>query len=127
MKNRMLRESFKYAGQGIREAFISERNFRIHCLATLVVVAFGIICKLPVQKWIALFFAIGFVLVCELINTAGEVLVDMVTKEYSAEAKRVKDLLAGAVLISAAAAFAAGILVFLEPVMEFIKNIISLK
>jgi len=127
MKNRVLKDSFKYAGQGIREAFISERNFRIHCFATLLVIVFGILLNLPVQKWIALFFAIGFVLVCELINTAGEILVDMITKEYSPEAKKVKDLLAGAVLISAATAFAAGILVFFEPVIKLIGNITHIK
>lgn len=123
MKNRMLKDSFKYAGQGIKDAFISERNFRIHCFATLLVIIVGIFFGLPILKWIVLLLAIGFVLVCELINTAGEALVDMITKEYSVEAKKVKDLLAGAVLISAATAFAAGILVFIEPVIELITHI----
>lgn len=122
MKNRFLKDSFKCAGQGIKEAFISERNFKIHCFATLLVVVFGIFFELPLQKWIALCFAIGFVLVCELINTAGETLVDMITKEYSVEAKKIKDLLAGAVLISAATAFVTGILVFIDPVIELIAS-----
>lgn len=119
----MLKDSFKYAGQGIKDAFISERNFRIHCFATVLVIVFGVFFRLPIYKWVILLFAIGFVFVCELINTAGEVLVDMVTKEYSEEAKKVKDLLAGAVLISAATAFAAGIFVFIDPVIEFITRI----
>ncbi|NLM09524.1 MAG: diacylglycerol kinase family protein [Clostridiaceae bacterium] len=123
MKNRMLKDSFKYAGQGIKEAFATERNFKIHCLATLLVIVFGILFNLPLHKWVILFLAIGFVLVCELINTAGEVMVDMITKEYSVEAKKVKDLLAGAVLISAATAFVTGILVFIDPVIELITRI----
>ncbi len=73
MKSRTLRDSFKYAGQGIKEAFVSERNFKIHCFATLLVCIFGFFFRLPLEKWLALIFAIGFVLVCELVNTAGEV------------------------------------------------------
>lgn len=123
MKNRLLKDSFKCAGHGIKEAFVSERNFRIHCCATVIVILAGIFFKLPMQKWVILFFAIGFVLVCELVNTAGETLVDMVTREYSDEARRVKDILAGAVLISALTALAAGILVFFDPVMDLILYI----
>lgn len=123
MKNRLLKESFKYAGQGIKDAFVSERNFRIHCVATLLVIVSGVFFELPLQKWVVLFFAIGFVLVCEMVNTAGEILVDMITREYSVEAKKVKDLLAGAVLISAATAFVTGILVFIDPVIELVTRI----
>lgn len=123
MKNRILKDSFRYAGQGIKAAFTGERNFRIHCFATILVIIFGILFQLPIQKWVILFFAIGFVLVCELINTAGESLVDMITKEYSVEAKKVKDLLAGAVLISAATALTAGIFVFIDPLIEFITRL----
>lgn len=123
MKARTLKDGFKYAVQGIKSAFASERNFRIHCAATVLVIASGIFFKLSVQKWIALCIVIGFVLVSELVNTAGEVLVDMITSEYSPEAKKVKDLLAGAVLISATAALITGILVFIEPVTEVVKNI----
>ena len=80
MKNKSLKDSFKHAGQGIREAFANEKNFRIHCFAALLVVISGIVFKLPIQKWVLLFLVIGFVFVCELVNTAGEILVDMVTR-----------------------------------------------
>ncbi len=123
VKSNSLKESFKYAAQGLRTAFIGERNFKIHCLAMILVVLFGILFRLPIVKWVVLLCVIGFVFVCELINTAGETLVDMITKEYSVEAKKVKDLLAGAVLISAIVAVVVGVLIFAEPVMEFILKL----
>ncbi|NLK69104.1 MAG: diacylglycerol kinase family protein [Clostridiaceae bacterium] len=125
MKSKRLRDSFKYAAQGLKAAFIGEKNFRIHCLAMVLVVLCGLLLRLPVVKWVVLFCVIGFVFVCELINTAGETLVDMITKEYSDEAKKVKDLLAGAVLISAAVAVAVGVLIFAEPVIEFILKVVK--
>lgn len=91
----------------------------------VLVVLCGLLLRLPVVKWVVLFCVIGFVFVCELINTAGETLVDMITKEYSDEAKKVKDLLAGAVLISAAVAVAVGVLIFAEPVIEFILKVVK--
>jgi|BioPla2DNA2_1021312.scaffolds.fasta_scaffold00169_29 diacylglycerol kinase len=125
VKSKRLRDSFKYAAQGLKAAFIGEKNFRIHCLAMVLVVLCGLLLRLPVVKWVVLFCVIGFVFVCELINTAGETLVDMITKEYSDEAKKVKDLLAGAVLISAAVAVAVGVLIFAEPVIEFILKVVK--
>ena len=125
VKSKRLIDSFKYAAQGLKAAFIGEKNFRIHCLAMVLVVLCGLLLRLPVVKWVVLFCVIGFVFVCELINTAGETLVDMITKEYSDDAKKVKDLLAGAVLISAAVAVAVGVLIFAEPVIEFILKVVK--
>ncbi len=123
MKSRTLLHSFKYAGQGMKEALTGERNFRIHCVAAIIVVAFGIIFQITMEKWALVFLAAGFVLVTELLNTAGESLVDMITKEYSKEAKRVKDLAAAAVLVSAIIAVFVGVFVFAEPVLNLFAGI----
>ncbi|HEY8501031.1 MAG TPA: diacylglycerol kinase family protein [Clostridia bacterium] len=120
MKSRTLFDSFKYAAHGIKTAFTQERNFRVHCVTAVIVVITGILFGISLVKWALVFTAFGFVFVSELVNTAAETLVDMVTKEYSKEAKRVKDLAAAAVLVSAASAVLIGIFVFLEPVLEFL-------
>lgn len=122
MKNSLITDSFKFAWQGLKTAFVSERNFKIHCAAAFLVVVFGIIFRISAMNWVFIFLAMGFVFVCELVNTAGENLVDMITKEYSAEAKKIKDLLAGAVLVSAITAVFVGIAVFAEPVLTLVRS-----
>jgi len=122
MKNNIFK-SFEYAWQGLKTAFITERNFKIHCAAAFLVVVFGLILRISAMNWVFVFLAMGFVFVCELVNTAGENLVDMITKEYSAEAKRIKDLLAGAVLVSAITAVFVGIAVFAGPVLTLVRGL----
>lgn len=123
MKNRTLFGSLKNAFEGLKVAFTGERNFRIHCLAAAIVIVFGILFRLSFSKWVVLFLTMGFVLVSEIINTFTETLVDMITKEYSKEAKKVKDLAAGAVLISAITAVLAGLFIFGEPVVYFLLSL----
>lgn len=121
MKSRSLTDSFKYALQGLKTAFTGERNFRIHCAAAILVFLFGILLRLSALKWAILFLTVGIVLVCEVVNTAAETLVDMITDEYSPLAKKVKDLAAGAVLLSAIAAALAGAFIFIGPIIDLIK------
>lgn len=125
MKSRTLLNSFQYALQGLKAAFVGEKNFRIHCVAVVLVSIFGAVVGLPTLKWVLLVLTMGFVLVCELLNTVAETLVDMITKEYSQMAKKVKDLAAGAVLISAITAVASGIFIFIEPLISLVKSIIK--
>lgn len=112
MKKRKLADSFKYAGQGLKTVFLGEQNFRIHCAALIIVTAAGFIARLSLSEWVLVSVAAGFVLAAELANTAIEKLVDMITKEYSEEAKAVKDISAGFVLVSAIVAALVGVLVF---------------
>jgi len=118
MKNKKLTDSFRNAFAGISEAFARERNMRIHSAAAVLCVIAGIILRLDALSWAILFTAIGLVIVAELLNTAVENLVDMVTGEYSQKAKAVKDIAAGAVLVAVAVAVILGVLVFLPPLLR---------
>ncbi|NMA64949.1 MAG: diacylglycerol kinase family protein [Clostridiaceae bacterium] len=118
-KNKSIIESFKNAINGICKAVKSERNLIIHIVATVIVVTAGIIFRIDLFRWICLTLVIGFVLVSELLNTAIEKLTDMVTTEYSEQARKVKDIGAAAVLISAVISVIVGILIFLQPVIDF--------
>lgn len=113
MRNISLLQSFKNAFNGIAFALKSERNMRIHVLAAVTVALLGILRGIDALRWIALFLAIGLVISFELINTAVEKLTDMVTSEYSEEAKKVKDISAAAVLVSAIISAIVGLIVFL--------------
>jgi diacylglycerol kinase len=117
-KNRTFAESLKNAFNGICASIGSERNMVVHLAATSLVVIAGIILRIDLVRWISLILVIGLVLVSELLNTAIEKLTDMVTSEYSEEAKKVKDIGAAAVLASAVISVIVGVLVFFRPFIE---------
>jgi len=97
--------SFKYAWAGVRYAFITQRNFRIHTGICFVAVSLGIFLKIAAVEMAVIGLTCALVLVLELLNTALESVVDLTVKQsYHALAKIAKDCAAGAVLISAIAA-----------------------
>lgn len=105
-------DSFRSAFVGLRYAFLTQRNVRIHLLVALVVLGVGSGLGLAAWEWAVLALTIGFVLVAELFNTALEVGVDMATAEYHPLAKRAKDVAAGAVLVGAFTAVAVALTIF---------------
>jgi diacylglycerol kinase (ATP) len=63
-------KSFGYAFEGIRAAIKTERNLKIHLVAAVLVIILGLYLGITSAKWCIIAFAIGFVLVSELFNTA---------------------------------------------------------
>ena len=74
---------------------------KIHCIMAVLVVIAGIILKLSPVEWCICLGLFGLVMALELVNTAVESVVDLVTSEYKPLAKIAKDTAAGAVLIAA--------------------------
>lgn len=110
--------SFIYAFRGIYDTVKTERNMRIHI--TCLVYMFSILSltdwfKLEKVDWAILVIASGTVLAGEVINTAIENTVNLVSKEYNEYAKRAKDAAAGAVLISAVFAVITGFIIMFQP------------
>ena len=120
MKNRKLRQSFANAWTGVVESIQGERNLRIHVSAMVLVVAAGIALSIDSVRWALIFISCGLVLVTELLNTAVERLVDMVTTNHCEEARQVKDMAAGAVLVAAFFAVLTGIAVFAGPIYRML-------
>ena len=120
MKNRKLRQSFANAWTGVVESMNSERNLRIHVGVMSLAVAAGIALSIGPVRWAVIFIACGAVLVTELLNTAVERLVNMVTTDHCEEARQAKDMAAGAVLVAAFFAVLTGIAVFTEPILHLI-------
>ena len=109
-----LLESFNYAFQGLVYVFRHQRNIRIHFgLAVLVLLA-SLFFNLSRVELLAVFIAITFVLVTEMINTAVEAAVDMVTTAFDPRAKIVKDVAAGAVLVAAVNSLVVAYFVFVD-------------
>ncbi len=104
--------SFRYAFQGIAAFLRSEPHARIHALATLVVATAGLYVRLPAVQWVLLLLVIGMVWITEMINTVIEKIMDHVAPEWHERVKWIKDVAAGAVLVSAIIAVIAGVLIF---------------
>lgn len=105
--------SFKFAFNGIRLLIANEHNAWIHCFAAVCVLIAGAVFGLSRGEWIAVSFAIGSVLAAEAVNSSIEALADVVSPQYNEKIKRCKDLAAGAVLLTAMAAAAVGLIIFI--------------
>jgi undecaprenol kinase len=117
--------SFRYAAQGIASAFKSELNMKVHTALAVVTLIAAALFRIPPSSWILLLLAITLVLTTELLNTAIEAVVDLVSPGVHPLAKRAKDIAAGAVLLTAVFAVITGIYVFYSPVMDWIADVMS--
>lgn len=114
--------SVLYALNGIRIAICHERNMRIHFVATIAVIVAAAIFRISKMEWLVLLLTIGAVMSLEIVNSAIERTVDLVTDEYRPLAKEAKDLAAGAVLMFAFISVIIGISIFFPYMYVFFKN-----
>lgn len=115
-----LLSSFSYAIEGIRTAIKQERNIRIHLSISLIVIIFGFLFSITRIEWIFILLTIGGMISLEIINTAIERLVDLVTLDFHPLAKQAKDLAAGAVFSFAIISVIVGIIIFGPYLLRFI-------
>lgn len=118
MKEKKLLNSFKYAFTGIKSAFQSERNMKIHITAMILIIILGTILKISVSEWIICLFCFAIVISGELFNTAIEITVDLAMAKKNEQAKRAKDIAAGGVFVCAIFSSLIGILIFLPKIIE---------
>jgi len=90
--------SFYYASDGIVYSIVSQRNMKIHFFAALFTLLLAMALHIQGTDAIFLIVMIGLVIAAEMVNTALEKTIDLVTKEYHPLAKIAKDTAAGAVL-----------------------------
>lgn len=109
MKKRLL--SFKYAFKGVGAA-ASEANFRIHMAAAAAAALLGFYLDISAGEWCAVLLCFAVVMSAEAMNSAVERLVDLVSPARHEKAGEIKDIAAGAVLITACAAALVGALIF---------------
>jgi diacylglycerol kinase len=110
--------SFKYAFAGIIHTFRTQPNVWIHALAMIIVVFAGFLLKISLIEWTLVIIAIGVVITTEILNTAIEKLVDLVSPERQEKAGIVKDLSAAAVLIASFMALIIGCIIFIPKILH---------
>ncbi len=127
MKNRNLLESFNRAIDGLVYCFRTQRNMRIHGLAALLVLALCLWLHVSKTELLMVFLAIVLVFITEAVNTAIEVTIDLITKDYHPLAAVAKNVAAGAVMIAAVNSLVTAYFIFfprLNPLLPKVFEII---
>ncbi|QJS96512.1 UDP kinase [Dolosigranulum pigrum] len=118
-KNKTFKRSAHFAWEGVKTAYREERNFRFHISMTVIVFLGSLAFDFSPSDYKWLLVAIFVVIASEILNTIIENLVDLVIDEYHPLAKKVKDMSAGIVLISAVFSFIIGLLLFVPKIMTY--------
>lgn len=122
-KNKHFISSLEFALQGIRTVFEEERNMRTHVIMGALAVIAGFIFQLSWIEWLWLLLVIFLVWLLEIINTVFENVVDMVTDfHFHPIGKKIKDMAAGAVLLTSCFALLVGLILFVPKIWQIVKE-----
>lgn len=119
-------ESFQYAFAGIWYTLKTQRNAQIHLTIATAIVILGLAFKLTLTEWAILALTTGFVIATEMLNTAAEAAMDYATTDFNPQVKIVKDVAAGAVLVSAITAVIVGLLILGPPLLKWLAPLIEM-
>lgn len=112
-KNHNFKISLEHALAGLKLTWKEERNFKIHLTMAFLVIVAGLFLRLTFLEMSIILLCVVLVLTAEIVNTIIEDLVDMYTNgKYDIRAKKIKDLAAGGVLLSALFAAVIGVVIF---------------
>lgn len=114
--------SFGYSIEGLKYAYKYEQSMLVHVIATVCVIVANFFFRVNGTEWLITLLAIGMVLAAELINTAIEAVVDLVTLEIHPLAKIAKDCGSAATFVLAMMAAAMGVVVY----VPYIINLLGL-
>ncbi len=110
--------SFKNAFAGLKWAFTTQPNFKIHFSLALLAIFAGLFLHISYIEMSILILAIIFGLGVEMVNTTIEAMTDLITKEWRQEAKIAKDVSAGMMLLAAIGTFILALLILLPKLIE---------
>ncbi len=101
-------DSINCAIEGILVAARTQRHLRYHLYSAAVVLIVAYILGVDRTDFLVISIAVILVLLAEMINTAIEYVVDLISPEFSERARMAKDVAAGAVLVTAIGAIVVG-------------------
>lgn len=116
-------QAIKIAFEGIKHVLTYEPNARVHAAFTVVVFLAAGLLRLPRLEWVILLLTVGLVWTAEVFNTAIENAVDVIKPDYDPKAKTIKDISAGAVLISVLVSILVGLFIFGPHLWNWIKTL----
>jgi diacylglycerol kinase len=108
--------SFLFALQGLRTAVTQERNIKVMIAGGAGAIVAGLVVGLDAIEWAIVILCCGIVISSELVNTAVETVVDLVSPEFHPLAGRAKDIAAASELVLCSAVAIVGIIVFVRAI-----------
>lgn len=112
--------SFSYAIMGVKTAFATQPNVRIHLVIAILVSILGYFLGLSTEELIEIILLVGLVLVAEMINTSIEFACNAITTETHPEIKKAKDVAAGSVLVVSILAIIIGLIIFVPKILALL-------
>jgi len=117
-KRTSLKDAFGFAFEGIGYTIRTQHNMRIHLVIAACVLVLSFFLRLTPIEWAIILICIGLVLMTEMLNTAIEAIIDLISPEYHPLAKIAKDIGAGMVVVFSALAAIIGCIVFFIAVLR---------
>ncbi|WP_249641513.1 MULTISPECIES: diacylglycerol kinase family protein [unclassified Enterococcus] len=125
-KNRNFISSFEFAKSGLITAFKEERNMKKHAISALLVFIGGLVFQITRVEWLFVLFSVFLVIILEVVNTAIENTVDLITNyHFHTLAKSAKDMAAGAVLLASILAAIIGMIIFVPHIWHWLVQLIN--
>ena len=109
--------SLSHAFSGLMHGLKTQPNFIVHLVLSTLAVLAGLLFRLSVVEWAVLALTIFSGLVIELINTAIEATIDLVTDLYHHQAKVAKDTAAAAMLVYSFGSTIVALIIFLPKIL----------
>jgi len=117
-RDKRLVDSFNFAIEGLISALKNEKHMKVHILAAIIIVILAIVINASKVEILIISLSVSFVVITELVNTAVEAIIDLVSPERHPLAKLAKDVAAGAVLVAAINALCVGYLLFYDKLLD---------
>jgi len=115
--NKSFFKSFYYAFKGIKHVFKNERNFRLHLLASFLVLILAFYFKCDLIELAMLVVVISIVLISEIVNSAIEYAWDKLEPNHHPAVAIIKDTMAGSVMVASFSALIVGMIIALRHVL----------
>lgn len=120
---RTFKGSVKNCLDGISYVTKNEKNFKREIALGIIALILSYILKIDKIEFIIVLTMICLVLTTEIINTAIERAVDLVTKEYHELARIAKDVSAGSVLVTSIFSLIIGIIIFIPKIITLLGGL----
>lgn len=115
-------KSFSYAFKGLVYS-LKQRNMKIIFSVAILTISAAVFLKVNSTDWCILLICIALVMALEMMNSAIEGIVDLISPDYNEKAGRIKDMAAGAVLIASVISFIIGVIILGKYFLSFLYNI----
>ncbi|MEO6818509.1 MAG: diacylglycerol kinase family protein [Ginsengibacter sp.] len=112
--------SLSFAFNGIKNSLLTEKNFRIQFFISLLVIAGGLYFRISHSEWVEILLCISLVLSLEMINSSIERIGNFISPHQHEAIKKIKDIAAGAVLVSTIFSIIIGFIIFFPKISDLL-------